>query len=120
VRKGQTVHLTASLRKGMPHATCAVFSAVKDSSPSPHVEAKKLQIIQRDGPTMVQPTTLRLLAKLFPAREISLVADDDCRFYIMHEVDLKGDQLAKGRIRKDGRVSNLLASARGWFARKFG
>jgi len=68
---------------------------------------------------MLAATTLRL-SILSPIREMELVADEDCKFYFMQEVDVKGDPLVKGKIRLNGKLNALRLSALGWYRRIFG
>jgi len=68
---------------------------------------------------MLAATTLRLSLQI-PARELEIVADEDCKFYFMQEVDVKGDPLVKGKIRINGKFNALRLSALGWCRRIFG
>lgn len=112
---GQTVRLSIKLRKGMTHAFCELYSSVGDYAPSPHIPLQKL-MIKSSKPPMLNATTFRV-SQLRPEREFELVADENCKFYLMQEVDRKGDPLVYGKLRAHGKLKYLFAQASRWFRR---
>ena len=117
MRKGQLVHFHARLRPGQHVAFCEVYCSVGGYEPSPFIPASKLDLLQDGKPRFLQPTTLRL-SEHSPDRSITIVADEDCRFYLMQDVDVKGDPRVKGRITTDGTIfQKLLVFAFGWLSR---
>ena len=47
------------------------------------------------------------LTEARPSATIEIVADENSKFYIYEDVDVKGDKNTKGRIEKDG-IWNLI------------
>jgi hypothetical protein len=92
-----------------------VFSAVGKVPPSPHIPAYMLQARSADNkPKVVQSTTMRLY-KAKTTVEIEITADDDkTRFYLFHDIDVKGDPLVKARIVRDGSFKAFVVHACGW------
>jgi hypothetical protein len=113
VRRGQTVSFILKLRKGMKESYCAVFSSVGYFEPSPYIPFEQLQFVGKK-PAMLTPTTIRL-SQGKPERSLTLISDEDCSFYLMQDIDVRGDPLVKGRIKVYGKLSQLLAYARRWF-----
>lgn len=108
--QGQTIRLRARLRDGMRQADCAVYSAVGKVEPSPHVPLGKLDLLKDGRPVMVSPTMMRLTS-LRTEMQLELVADEDSHFFIMQDVDVKGDPLVKARIKANDRIKFFIASA---------
>lgn len=114
VRKGNLVHLSASLPKNMQRAFFEVFVEMPGGEPSPYVAMYKMALVNKSAPTMHNATTFRLSPAL-RKQSIELVADDNCRFLLMQDIDVKGDQLAKGKVYVYHR--NVFARALGWLLR---
>lgn len=112
-RKGDRVRLHAALKPDMTYAFCEVFVQMKDGDPSPYVPMAKLALIDKSKPMMFDSTAIRLS----PAKRthmIELVADDNCRFFLMQDIDVKGDTLVKGKVEVHGRFRFALERAFGW------
>ena len=119
VHAGQRVSFEARLREERGFAFLQLYSFVKGYEPSPHVPAYKLGTVENGKPTMVSPVTLRLNpAKASGA--ISVVADENCYFQVVQEVDTPSDPTAKVRINRHvaERFKTLLSKVRrllgGW------
>lgn len=114
VRKGNLVHLSVTLPKEMKFAFCQVFVEMPGGEPSPYVPMFKMDLVNKSAPTMHNLTTFRVT----PAsrkQSIMLVADDNCQFFLMQDIDVRGDQLAKGGIYVYHK--NVFARAIGWLLR---
>lgn len=113
-RRGQTVRFHFALRKGVTdHAFCEVYSSVGDFEPSPHVALAKMEI-RKSQPDMFAATTVRLTPKR-TSHIMEIVADENCAFYIMQDVDTVDDPRIKGRITADGKLKTLFnAVLRRW------
>lgn len=118
-RKGQRVRLHASMRAGMKNAFCEVFSSVGGADPSPHIAIEMFEVVRKDGPSMFNATTIRL-SETIPARSLELIADEDCVFHLMQDIDVRGDALVKAKVETYGKFKEFLAATRRWFLGNFG
>jgi hypothetical protein len=118
VKRGDTVHIDVRLRKGSDYAFVAVFSSEGGSDPAPHIPPHKLELSgSKSGPGMLTPTTIRLTRHAKPNHKLVLRAEESTIFYLMQEVDVAADILAKGRIRKNG--TGILAALAAYTSRWF-
>lgn len=115
-RRGQTVHFRIKIDgEKIRQAYCPVFfrEAGFDYKPAPHVSVDKLETLSKT-PKMVTPTGVSVGT---PERfkTLTIVADADGDFFLMHDVDRLNDPTAKGWIWKDGTIKRLFDRARRWF-----
>lgn len=115
---GQSVSMHARLRKDGDGAFISVFAAEGEAEPSPYVAVTKTMMLRDGRPQFVTPTTMRLTRHHRPKHEITVVAEEDCTFYLMQEVDVESDVRAIGRIYPHG--SSIFVHARRWFYRVTG
>jgi hypothetical protein len=106
VRTGDTVVITCGLRRGQSLAKLAVWSAVKGYEMSPHVFNHQLVGMEfNDGrPLFVRPLSF-WLRENNRQRKIEFVADENLDFIVVQNVDLKGDPVAKAKVKRYGKVA---------------
>lgn len=115
MRGGDTVHLHTSLLKGQTYAFIEVFSAFDKELPSPHVRIIP-NMVKKGQPDILKPTSIRL-SEHNTSQVLSIKADQDCKFYLMQDIDVASDPLAKGKIWKDGKLYKIVNATSRWFSR---
>lgn len=115
MRRGNSAHLHVSLRKGEDYAYVEVFTSYGKEKPSPHVPLAALSV-KRGEPQIMKPTTIRL-SENRTSHVLTLTADQNCKLYLMQDIDRVGDKLAKGKIYRDGKLYKIIDRTRRWLSR---
>lgn len=114
MKRGQTLHFHTSLRKKAVYGFLEAFSSTNGVEPSPHIPLHKLETLEQGRPAMVNATTCRLTQDNRPTHVLTLTADEDCKFYLMQDVDTKSDPLVKVKVKKDGTIWQRIIHSLRW------